>query len=229
MEIMKQFNYFLRVLCFICLSSIGFFGLMTAIYSCGGGGGGSSSSPAVKSGVFIDSAVQGIEFETPTQKGITDANGTFKYQVGETVTFFIGGIELGKAVGKAEITPVDIVPGATDATHSKVTNICRFLLSLDDDSNWDNGINITQDIINEIEGRPINFDQSINDFANSPDVQNLFNTLDQLGVLQGPVGLCSVQEAQDHLNIFLSGTPTTTTTMTTITTTTTTTTTVFGP
>jgi hypothetical protein len=43
----------------------------------------------ILSGMFIDSAVEGLRFETPTQSGFTDANGIFKYINGEAVSFFI--------------------------------------------------------------------------------------------------------------------------------------------
>jgi len=37
--------------------------------------------------VFIDSAVKGLSYETATQSGVTDVDGTFKYLAGEKVTF----------------------------------------------------------------------------------------------------------------------------------------------
>jgi hypothetical protein len=50
------------------------------------------------------------------------------------VTFSIGGITLGSAVGQPQLTPIDLVPGAIDATDQQVTNILRFVQSLDADS-----------------------------------------------------------------------------------------------
>lgn len=64
---------------------------MTIFYGCDGG----SSSPTVYSGMLIDSPVEGVEYSTPTQSGITDSQGTFKYQAGEMVTFYVGGFILG--------------------------------------------------------------------------------------------------------------------------------------
>ena len=181
-----------------------------SLAACGGGGdggGGSASTPpSVQEGVFLDSAVEGIEYQTSTQSGLTDANGTFKYQEGETITFSIGDIDLGQTSAMEKITPVDIVPGATDETHSKVTNMSRLLQSLDIDGNLNNGIKLTQDIRDEIKGRSIDFSMDTADFENSPDVQGLFDTLNQMGNVftdSGTRSLCSAEQAQNHLRATL--------------------------
>ena len=49
--------------------------------ACGGG----SVTPL--RGVFIDSSVSGIGYSTPTQKGVTNSLGEFKYFEEEQVTF----------------------------------------------------------------------------------------------------------------------------------------------
>ena len=51
--------------------------MMTMVlYVFGGcGGGGSSGSSATLSGVFLDAAVKGVRYETPSQEGMTDVNG----------------------------------------------------------------------------------------------------------------------------------------------------------
>jgi hypothetical protein len=95
----------------------------------------------ILSGMFIDSAVEGLRFETPTQSGFTDANGIFKYINGEAVSFFIGDIMLGTSPGITRLTPMNLVPG--DSSNPQVINILRFVQSLDEDNNPDNGIRIT--------------------------------------------------------------------------------------
>ena len=75
--------------------------ISTALLSaCGGGGGGGESSSStdnssVRTGSFIDSAVEGLRYSTPTRSGLTNALGEFKYLDGEQVTFQIGGTVLG--------------------------------------------------------------------------------------------------------------------------------------
>ena len=60
----------------------------------GGGGGGDGEgdniSSGPRSGIFVDNAVEGLQYETSTQSGITDVQGTFQYIEGETITFSIG-------------------------------------------------------------------------------------------------------------------------------------------
>lgn len=176
-----------------------------SLVACGGGGnggdsGGTPSGPSLQEGVFLDTAVEGIEYETATQSGVTDSNGTFKYHEGETITFSIADVVLGQAVTKSPMTPINLVEGATDQTHPTVTNICRLLQSLDKNGNLDDGITISDEIRNEVANRPIDFTQSTEDFGNDPDIEALFATLNALGVFsdEGDRTLCSAVEAQDH-------------------------------
>ncbi|MFO7570452.1 MAG: VOC family protein, partial [Smithellaceae bacterium] len=102
--------------------------------------------PALLSGVFVDSPVSGLSYTTVTQSGLTDADGTFQYRAGETVTFSAGEIVLGSTGGKAVITPVDLANGADSSANMKAVNIARFLQLIDVDGNAANGIEITDDI-----------------------------------------------------------------------------------
>lgn len=176
-----------------------------SLIACGGGGGGGDgggnpSGPNLQEGVFLDTAVEGIEYETATQSGVTDSSGTFKYNERETITFSIADVVLGQAAAKATMTPVDIVIGAVDEIGSTVTNICRLLQSLDEDGNLNNGITISAEIRNEVANRPIDFTQSTEDFGNDPDIETLFATLNALGIFtdEGDRTLCSAVKAQDH-------------------------------
>ncbi len=106
-------------------------------------GGGSSDSDkedekaglvvVVKEGSFVDAAVEGVNYTSGSLSGITGKDGRFQYEVGSTVQFFIGDINLGRAVqGKSLITPLDlVVDGAFDTP--EVINIARLLQSLDSD------------------------------------------------------------------------------------------------
>lgn len=68
----------------VCLSLLG----------CGGGSSDpdttnpSDSDNTVLTGVFVDSAVQGVAYTTATQLGTTNELGQFSYMAGENVTFF---------------------------------------------------------------------------------------------------------------------------------------------
>ncbi|HEX5330217.1 multiheme c-type cytochrome [Sulfuricurvum sp.] len=110
---------------------------------CGGGGGGSGSAAAgVSTATFIDAAVSGLEFESATQNGITDANGNFTYKEGESVTFHVGNVYIGTAAPKnGKVTPLDIV-NTTDTGDAKVVRILQTLQTLDSDGDANNGITI---------------------------------------------------------------------------------------
>ena len=108
--------------------------------ACGGGGNGDGPTtpppPATAMGAFIDSPVQGLGYQSGTATpGTTDANGTFDYTVGETLSFSVGGVVLGTLPdGAPVITPFDFA-GATE-------NIARFLQTLDADRDHINGIDL---------------------------------------------------------------------------------------
>ena len=119
--------------------------LSALVLACGGGGGG-SSAPAMATGIFKDSNVNGVEYETSSgQSGFTDQNGQYTYVVGDTVTFFVGGIEIGTTTASGVVTPVDLVAGGSTSS-PQVQNIVRFLMMLDSDGVPENGITISATI-----------------------------------------------------------------------------------
>ncbi|WP_455208694.1 hypothetical protein [Kaarinaea lacus] len=116
--------------------------------ACGGGGDGGQPiepipTPTIQTGVFIDSLVIGVYYETETKSGVTNAAGEYQYIDGETVTFSIGGIVLGSTMAAPVVTPVDIVEGAINASDPIVSNIIRLLLTLDADGDASNGLDLT--------------------------------------------------------------------------------------
>ncbi|HLF23785.1 MAG TPA: hypothetical protein VI565_07660, partial [Burkholderiales bacterium] len=96
----------------------------------------------MSAGVFKDANVIGMSFNSGGQAGITGANGSFTYEVGQPVTFSIGGVTIGTTNGKSVVTPIDVVTNGSSTTLA-VQNIVRFLLMLDSDGNSANGINIS--------------------------------------------------------------------------------------
>lgn len=113
--------------------------LAATLAACGGGSG-----TAAKTGYFIDSAVQGLQYKSGTLTGFTDANGAFQYEEGQPVTFSIGSLELGSVtVTHSRVFPVDLIAGAKDETHPKVSLMAQVLQTLDSDGDASNGITIT--------------------------------------------------------------------------------------
>lgn len=156
--------------------------LVATISLSGCSDGRSSSGPDYQTGVFIDSAVEGVAYSTPTEAGVTNSAGEFRYQPGETVTFTLGSVELGQVAAASEITIFDLA-GMTeipqgydnfvDAVYasdgsatplSRATNMAVLLQSLDADANPDNGITIDPDVAALVTPEKINLDETVYEF-----------------------------------------------------------------
>lgn len=143
--------------------------LALALSGCGGGGSSSTTvtedtttQENTKTGIFTDSAVANIRYQTATQSDFTNALGEYEYVEGETVTFSIGGIELPPVTATGRITPADMT--ADTSSPDQLTNILRLLQSLDEDGNPDNGITITADTHTALENALLDVDQPAAEF-----------------------------------------------------------------
>ena len=140
------------------------FMLFVLVFSaCGAGDDYNHPHKTTYTGKFLDSAVEGLSYHTGSISGVTDNEGTFEYHENEIIQFSVGNITIGETAAKPVITPMDLCPGITDIAAPCITNLCRFLQTLDDDGNPDNGILVSTDnlIHHEIE---LNFYQSISNF-----------------------------------------------------------------
>ena len=172
--------------------------VLLAFASCGAGGDYSRPRP-VQKGVFLDSAVSGLKYVTETLSGTTDDNGTFEYRENETISFYVGDIFIGQTEAKAQITPLDLFPDASDITEPCITNLCRFLQSLDIDNDPDNGITISTMIQNTLSHHniSIDFEQSSVDFESAIFINP---TINQMGLT-----LPDIKSSQKHLRQTLYG------------------------
>ncbi|QJD58219.1 carboxylesterase family protein [Pseudomonas sp. gcc21] len=121
-----------------------------------------------RTGVFVDSAVAGLDYSGETTgEGMTNQRGEFSFVDGEILTFSIGDLELGSATGSDVLTPLSIVEGATAAEDQRVTNMLVLLQSLDADGNLNNGIELSEPIRGEVSlsAGNIQLDQSPEDFS----------------------------------------------------------------
>ena len=135
---------------------------------------GCSTEPVnIKSGVFVDSPVEGIMYQAGPIEGRTDQDGTYYYIEGESITFSIEGLVIGESsLAKEIMTPIDLVSDPDSfVTHPKVTNITRFLQSLDEDKNPDNGITLStttreavKSAFTSIDFSEANFDSQVDSF-----------------------------------------------------------------
>lgn len=139
--------------------------LVLTVAACGGGGDdddddddvpvgpGWSTPPAPPAtptagatvdGIFRDAVVEGLDFsDGGALAGTTSANGRFQYAQDNAVTFRIGGLTLGSLVGQPFMTPMHLIGTGTPSVSIAINNRLRLLQMLDQDSNPENGILIS--------------------------------------------------------------------------------------
>lgn len=160
--------------------------------------------------------VAGLRYETPTCSGVTDSAGTFEYRDGEVVAFSVGDVLLGAARGAERLTVADIV-ARVDGDVSKLadpglTNIARFLLTLDQNGNTDDGITLTPQIHELVGDRAVNFRYGlmslpgapadpVQAFTDDPVVATLLEDLNEADVFTGatPRKLASPAAARNEV------------------------------
>ena len=136
---------------------------------------------------FLDSAVQGLNYTTGGRSATTDQDGLLFYFPDETIELKLSEISLGSYTNPPSIlTPYSIMGGTEGTPTDNVTNLVRLLLSLDSDSDADNGIQLNTNQFNNLSGL------SLADF----NVDNLSFTSSKVPGLTLP----SVQKAQKHLS-----------------------------
>src|SRR5258708_20151713 len=117
-------------------------------------------SSAVLTGVFAGPTC-GLKYQTPTLSGFTTDDGEFQYRAGEAITFLVGGLVLGAVEAAPRIDLPQLVSrvgGKIDKLHDPaVTNLGRFIHSLDQDGNIETGVRIAPAVHELIGPAPINF------------------------------------------------------------------------
>lgn len=138
-----------------------------------------STSASVQTGTFVDSPVKGLYYVSGSQSGTTDSNGTFKFETGQTVKFYLGdanGALIGETNGSTLVTPLDLSDDGIDG--NKTANILRILQSLDKDGNASNGIEI--DTIKSAKVKSFNFNDDANVTAGLTIAGATIKTLDEV-------------------------------------------------
>ena len=169
------------------------FSIASLLHGCGGDSGSSAPSAQlnVKTGVFVDSPVEGLAYYTSTQSGITNDKGQFQYVEGEYVGFSIGAVKLGRAKGSEVITPFDLVGSnpitnearisatlkSTDVTSfDRAINIATLLQALDRDGDPTNGIELGE-ANTVLANSTINLSVKAENLAKQQDFVNALNKL----------------------------------------------------
>lgn len=161
---------------------------------------GTGSTTETQTGVFVDSEVGNIDYRTETQSGTTNAAGEFSYVAGENVTFSIGELDLPTGEADDIVTPISLT-GATSVTDAPALNLVRFLLSLDQDGDPDNGIAIAE-AAKDVATANIDFFVPTDEFEASSAV---LDTVRNAGQDQAVDGLVTAEAATQHAKSVLEG------------------------
>jgi predicted acyl esterase len=172
-------------------------------------------------GIFAG-PVAGLKYQTPTAAGFTDERGAFHYRPGEAVTFLVGRLVLGTALGAPRINLAQLVnrvAGNIGKLHDPaVTNLARFLFTLDQDGDVENGVTIAPAVHDIAGARIIAFDNppvvvaaglgGPERFDNDPAVLDLLKALnDTPGAFTAklPRKLCTGATARNALRRHITG------------------------
>lgn len=205
------------------MGTLKWLGLACAVVSLTGCLDDSSDGPAVyqppaapdvavagtQTGFFIDSPVQNVDYRTATHQGVTGSDGSFQYELGETITLSLGDLILGSAKAQTVVTPLELLGTEIDLAElvgelanlspeqlqaqQGVVNMARLLQSLDKDGNAGNGIVVTNQAKNGAAAGLV-FNSDFASFASAA------NALVQNGGQDNAVGaVIDAEPARQHL------------------------------
>ncbi|MDY0121367.1 MAG: hypothetical protein RBR54_05425 [Sulfurimonas sp.] len=128
------------------ISIIGSNILAMLLVACGDGDSSYENSSAMNAGTgyYVDSAVEGVSYECGIHTGVTDAEGKFVFDLNQGCRFSLAGITLRETNGS------DMLDGGKIVENNE--SVARFLQSLDNDGNPNNGIQITSDVVDVLIG-----------------------------------------------------------------------------
>ncbi|WP_052771986.1 hypothetical protein [Vibrio mexicanus] len=173
--------------------------LVGVIAGCGSDSSSTTATTGSESGVFVDAAVANVNYRTETVSGVTDSEGKYTYNLGETVTFSIGSIEFPPVPASGVVTPLDLA-GTNDTEDDQVINIIRLLQTLDTDGDPSNGITISDDA-KDAATTDIDFDVDKASFAAN---QTVLSLISQGGQDSSVTELVSESAALAHFESTLS-------------------------
>lgn len=170
-------------------------------------------------GIFAG-PIAGLIYQTPTLSGVTSDNGEFHYRAGEAISFRVGGVVLGAMQAEPRLNLAQLanrVDGKIDKLlDPSVTNLARFVHTLDQQGNIESGVKIAP-VVHELIGpTPINFSPPVMpmgqgstvDFANDPTLLLILETLNATpGVFtdKTPRTLCDAATSRNELRRNIRG------------------------
>ena len=145
----------------------------------------SSLIPEIGTGHYVDSAVKGVTYDCGNQHGVTDDNGTFTFEDGQKCIFTLGNIVL------RELDPKELEDKMV-VVENNIDN-ARLLQTLDNDGDADNGIEITQNVLNTV----TQSGQSIVPVGDD-ELGSFFQNIEGAEGYSG--AMVTIEDAQSHLS-----------------------------
>lgn len=140
------------------MASLTILATVVAVAACGGNDRVDQTVvPTPVSAVFLDAAVEGLEFSANgAAKQSTNASGGLTCFNGESIAFSIGGINLGSGPCNTIFTPLTLA-GSDKLRDDKVVNRLLALQLLDADNDPSNGIQITSAVKTALVSQSLDF------------------------------------------------------------------------
>jgi hypothetical protein len=149
-----------------------------------------SQLPELLTGQFRDGPLVGLDYQTASQRGVTDEEGKFIYRAGEVVTFSIGRLTIGCVAGASSLTLADLDDTedggrrrTAGVTHPATVNRARFVQSLGQGGYDDlrNGVVVDSRIREVVSTHAdgISFSHDVDDFEQATGVQAVLRKLDR--------------------------------------------------
>lgn len=128
---------------------------------------GSSDKPVDNTkpinGVFLDAAVEGLDYTTAGLKGTTRADGGFACNSGDTIAFNLGGVNLGSSNCATILSPLNL-SNSSNFKDDAVVNRLMALQLLDADNDPSNGIQISSVVKSALSAQSLDFNASASNF-----------------------------------------------------------------
>lgn len=157
------------------------------------GGGTDTGSKPLHTAVFLDSVVGGLDYRCNDYTGVTNANGEFLFDDGDTCEFALGNQRLGAVTlkaGNSLVTPYTLAGDDKE----KAIRIAALLQTLDSDSNPENGITLDKAQVAQLGIVELGSDDAFN--------TSLVEALKTAGLTKAVVSLAA---AKAHLSATLAG------------------------
>ena len=190
---------------------------------------GAYGTVCYSTGYYYDSLVSGIDYETSLDDvvittGVTGENddpGRFLFIEGATVSFSLGGTDLGEAAAKERVTPFDLAGVVEEAigecdvsatlpddgsAFQIVHNVAVLLQTLDTDGDAAGTIDIRPEVAALFENVTINFDQPWEDFQTDPALEGVLAAANSGNLFEG-TETRTLRDRVDALRALYQGIP----------------------